>query len=55
MSATGYSQGMGASRLYPVASGLKLVTGHNQRGKQIELTIISNKQPSSQTERTLHG
>jgi len=40
---------------HSVASGLKLVMGHKQGGKQIELTIIYNKEPSSQTERALHG
>ncbi len=38
MPATGYSGGMGASSLYAEASGFEPVTGHNQWGRQIQLT-----------------
>jgi hypothetical protein len=49
MVATGYSRGAGALRLYLVHSGLKLVMGHNQQGRQIKLTIIFHNKPSSET------
>jgi hypothetical protein len=38
MLATGYSQGVGALSLYPPASGLELVMGHNQGGSAFDLT-----------------
>jgi hypothetical protein len=38
MLATRYSQGVGAISLYPAASGLELVMGHNQGGSEIDRT-----------------
>jgi hypothetical protein len=50
MLATGYSRGApGALRQYLVPSGLKLVMGHNQQGRQMKLTIIFHNKPSSET------
>jgi len=43
------------ARLYSVTDGLEPVTGDNQEGRQSKVTAISPNQPSSQTERTLHG
>ncbi len=37
--ATGYSQGVGVLRLYPVAGGLELITGCNQQGRQTQADI----------------
>jgi hypothetical protein len=37
--ATGYSQGVGVLRVYPVAGGLELITGCIQQGKQIQADI----------------
>ncbi len=49
--AIGYSLGAPAPRLYPITGGLQPIPGHNQQGRQIELTVISHNQPSSQTEK----
>jgi hypothetical protein len=55
MLATGYSWGTPVYlQLYPVAGGLELAMEHNQWGRQINLTIF-HSQPSSKTERALHG